>query len=281
MKNNVFFAIVLVLAFVIAWVIYEFFLPEFVKEGGPLVALLIALTLMVGTFIIERVFALRKAQGRRGYAPFLREVLDRTRAGDIQGAIELCDKQGGTMAGVLGSGLRRYQAIADDTPDKRIVIEEVEHALEEAQGLEAPSLEKNLVAISTIASIATMVGLLGTTIGMIRSFAALANAGAPDAVQLSLGISEALINTAGGLIAAIVAIVAYNYFTTRVDGLTHNTEEASAALVQSLGLRAPSRNKGAMRTGPGHASVTGGAAAGSGATGVETQPSLTGPERPR
>lgn len=244
MKNNVFFVIVLVLAAAISTAIFIFALPEFVKEGGPLVIVLIMLTLMVFTFVIERILSLRKAQGRRSYAPFLREVLDRTRSGDIQGAIELCDRQGGTMAGVLSAGLRRYQAIADETgADKRVVIEEVEHALEEATSLEAPALERNLVALSTIASIATMVGLLGTTIGMIRAFAALANAGAPDAVQLSIGISEALINTAGGLIAAIIAIVAYNYFTTKIDGLMHNTEEAAAALVQSLGLRAVSRTR--------------------------------------
>lgn len=248
MKNSVFFAIVLVLAAAISTAIFIFALPEFVKEGGPLVIVLIMLTLLVGTLTVERLLSLRKAQGRRGYAPFLREVLDRTRGGDIQGAIELCDRQGGTMAGVLGSGLRRYQAIADDTSDKRVVIEEVEHALDEATSLEAPALERNLVALSTIASIATMVGLLGTTIGMIRAFAALANAGAPDAVQLSIGISEALINTAGGLVGAIIAIVAYNYFTTRVDGLMHNTEEAAAALVQSLGLRAVSSTRGALRT---------------------------------
>ncbi len=247
MKSSTFFTVVLVAAFAAAWVIFEFFLPPFVKEGGYLVVLLVALTLMVGTFVIERLLSLRKAQGRRAYAPFLREVLGHARSGDIQGAIDLCDGQGGTMAGVLASGLRRYQAIADESPDTRTVIEEVEHAIDEATALEAPALERNLVALSTIASIATMVGLLGTVIGMIRAFAALANAGAPDAVQLSLGISEALINTAGGLIAAIIAIVAYNYFTTRIDGLTHNTEEAAAALVQSLGLRAPSRNKGAMR----------------------------------
>lgn len=246
MKNSVFFAIVLVLAAAISTAIFVWALPEFVKEGGYLVIVLIMLTLLVGTLTVERLLSLRKAQGRRGYAPFLREVLDRTRSGDVQGAIELCDRQGGTMAGVLGAGLRRYQAIGDDTPDKRIMIEEVEHALDEATSLEAPALERNLVALSTIASIATMVGLLGTTIGMIRAFMALGQAGAPDAVQLSIGISEALINTAGGLTAAICAIIAYNYFTTRVDGLMHNTEESAAALVQSLGLRAASRARGGM-----------------------------------
>ena len=80
-----------------------------------------------------------------------------------------------------------------------------------------------------------MVGLLGTTLGMIKAFAALASSsGAPDAVQLSLGISEALINTAGGLVAAIIGIVAYNYFTTKVDSFTYNIDEAAATMVQTL-----------------------------------------------
>ncbi|MBP1654548.1 MAG: outer rane transport energization protein ExbB, partial [Bacteroidetes bacterium] len=97
-----------------------------------------------------------------------------------------------------------------------------------------PLLERNLVALSTIASIATMLGLLGTTIGMIRAFAALARAGAPDAIQLSIGISEALINTALGLLAAIIGIVAYNFFVTKVDNFTYMIDESSYNVVQIL-----------------------------------------------
>jgi biopolymer transport protein ExbB len=91
--------------------------------------------------------------------------------------------------------------------------------------------------MSTIASIATMFGLLGTVIGMIRSFRALAQAGAPDAIQLSIGISEALINTALGLFAAIVGIVAYNFFVNKVDNFTYMIDEASYDVVQTLMTR--------------------------------------------
>jgi biopolymer transport protein ExbB len=106
--------------------------------------------------------------------------------------------------------------------------------IEEATALETPLLEKNLLAISTIASIATMVGLFGTTLGMIRSFQALASTGAPDAVQLSLGISEALVNTAGGLFAAITAIVAYNVFVNKVDNMTFMLDEAAFEIVEII-----------------------------------------------
>ena len=238
MKNATFFWIVLILASVAAWAIFEYLLPEFIQHGGPLVIVLIVLMILVVTLVFERILSLSKAAGRGSSVPFLRDVLDRARAGDVQGAIELCEARGGTMAGILAAALHRYDALnAEGIQDRRVAADEVEHAIDEAKTLETPALERNLTALSTIASIATMVGLLGTTIGMIRSFAALAHAGAPDATQLSLGISEALINTAGGLNAAILAIVAYNYFTTKVDGITQTTEEAGAALMHALGLR--------------------------------------------
>jgi biopolymer transport protein ExbB len=76
-------------------------------------------------------------------------------------------------------------------------------------------------------------GLLGTVMGMIRAFAALANAGAPDSVALASGISEALVNTAFGIGTAALALIFYNYFTTRIDKLTYNIDEAGFSLVQS------------------------------------------------
>ena len=99
---------------------------------------------------------------------------------------------------------------------------------------EMPILERNLIALSTIASIATLVGLLGTVLGMIRSFAALARAGSPDASALSRGISEALFNTAGGIGIAIFAIVAYNFFTTKIDGMTYLIDESGKDVLRNL-----------------------------------------------
>jgi biopolymer transport protein ExbB len=79
-----------------------------------------------------------------------------------------------------------------------------------------------------------MVGLLGTTIGMIRAFKALAQAGSPDAISLATGISEALINTAGGLFAAILGIVFYNLFVNKVDNFTFQIDEANYNVMQLL-----------------------------------------------
>ena len=87
---------------------------------------------------------------------------------------------------------------------------------------------------STCATIATLFGLIGTVFGMIRSFAALANAGAPDTTALATGISEALINTAIGIISSVVGIIMYNYFSTRVDAITYSMDEAGFSIVQSV-----------------------------------------------
>jgi biopolymer transport protein ExbB len=238
MKQSVFTTIVLIAAFVIGGVVYSM-LPEFIQKGGPLVIALIALIVMLTTFIFERIFSLRKAQGRGAITTFLKNVQQAINSGDIDGAIAACDKQRGSCANIIRTGLERYKTLVDegDTKGQKALMEDVNHAIEEATMLEVPLLEKNLVVLSTIASISTMVGLLGTVIGMIRSFAALARAGAPDAVQLSIGISEALINTAGGIAGGIGGIVAYNFFVTKVDNFTYMIDEASYSIVQSLVMR--------------------------------------------
>lgn len=235
MKQSVFTTVVLVAAFVIGWIIFEM-LPEFIQKGGPLVVALIALILMLTTFIFERIFSLRKAQGRGTITVFLKNIQTAINTGDIDGAIGACDKQRGSCANIIRTGLERYKTLLEegDTKSGKAVMEEVNHAIEEATMLEVPLLERNLVVLSTIASISTMVGLLGTTIGMIRAFTALARSGAPDAIQLSIGISEALINTAGGIAGGIGGIVAYNFFVTKVDNFTYMIDEASYSIVQSL-----------------------------------------------
>jgi biopolymer transport protein ExbB len=129
--------------------------------------------------------------------------------------------------------------VSYNVTDREKKISDMEKAVEEATVMEMPLLEKNLIAISTIASISTMVGLLGTTLGMIRAFAAMATSGAPDAVQLSLGISEALFNTAIGIVGGIMGIVTYNIFTSRVDRFSYMIDEAAFYIIQTLGTGKP------------------------------------------
>ena len=119
--------------------------------------------------------------------------------------------------------------------DQKILA--IQKEIEEATSLELPMLEKNLVILATFASVATLMGLLGTVLGMIRAFSAIATAGAPDAVALSTGISEALINTALGIGTSALAIISYNYFTTKIDGLTYGIDEAGFSIAQSFAAK--------------------------------------------
>lgn len=242
MKQGFFTIMVVVISLAIGYAIYTQ-LPKFIRDGGPIVSVLIALTIMVITFIFERLFSLKRAEGRGSMTLFLKRVQQEIHAGNIDGAIEACDRQRGSCANVIRNGLARYKELQSEgkVREQKEIMADVQHAIEEAMLLEVPLLEKNLVILSTIASIATMVGLFGTVIGMIRAFKAMAQAGVPDAVQLSLGISEALINTAGGIFAAILGIVFYNIFTTRVDNFTYMIDEASYNIVQTLALRSTNK----------------------------------------
>ena len=208
------------------------------KQGGPLVGALIMLIILQTSFIIERIWSLKKARGRGPLPDFLINVRKRLHTGDVAGAIELCGHQRGSAANVIRAGLERYQQLRSEGAPKEKIVAETQTAIQEANGLEVPLLERNLIALSTIASIATMIGLLGTVIGMIRSFAALGHTGAVDAAKLAVGISEALINTAGGLFAAISGIIAYNVFVTRVDNFNYMMDEASYEAVQLLAASA-------------------------------------------
>ena len=236
MKQSLFITIVLVVAFVLSLVIYSNMLPEYIKKGGPLVVMLMTLSMMVVTFIVERLFTLGKAKGRGSLITFLRTVKQEIVKGNIDAAIEACDKQRGSAANILRSGLEKYKMLQAEKRhiEAKEMMDEVQASIQDSMMLEVPLLEKNLVSLSTIASISVLVGLLGTTLGMIRAFRALAQAGAPDAIALSVGISEALINTAGGLITAIMGIVAYNYFFTRIDNFTYMIDEASFAMIKTL-----------------------------------------------
>jgi len=239
MRQSVFLTIILVAAFVVSLVIYLFFLPEFIRKGGPLVVALMMITIMLVTFIIERLLTLSRSQGRAATVRFAVDVVERIRTNRVGEAIEMCDAQKGTLASILRTGLERYRQVeADQQMSEERKHAEIQRAFDTATSLEIPLLERNLIAMSTIASVATMIGLLGTVIGMIRSFSAMAHTGAPDAIQLATGISEALINTAGGLFAAIVGIVAYNFFVNKVDAFSYDIEETTHAVVQILTGRA-------------------------------------------
>ncbi len=155
-----------------------------IYEGGIIVPLLIGMFLMVIVFSIERFLTIRKALGNGSIADFIRKVQYHLANSNVDAALSECDKQRGSVANVMKAGLRRYKEMINesgmDTDQKVIAIQK---EVEEATALELPMLQKNLVFLSTITSVGTLIALLGTVMGMIRSFSALGEEGGAGACR--------------------------------------------------------------------------------------------------
>ena len=207
-----------------------------IYEGGIIVPLLIGMLLMVIVFSIERFLTIRKALGNGSISDFIRKVQYHLANRNVDAALSECDKQRGSVANVMKAGLRRYKEMINeggmDTEQKVIAIQK---EVEEATALEVPMLQKNLVFLSTITSVGTLVALLGTVLGMIRSFSALgAEGGGSNTAALATGISEALYNTALGIGTSALSLIMYNVFTTKIDSITYGIDESGFTLTQSF-----------------------------------------------
>lgn len=209
-----------------------------IYAGGFVVPLLLTTFLTVIIIVVERFITIFKAKGNGSLQSFLQKIKTNLNNNNIQSAIAECDKQKGSVANVVGAGLKKYSEMnADTTLAKDLKVLAINKEMEEATSLELPMLEKNLPILATIASVATLMGLIGTVLGMIRAFAALATAGTPDPAALSSGISEALINTAIGITTSAIAIIFYNIFTNMIDKLTYGIDEIGFSVSQSFATK--------------------------------------------
>ena len=205
-----------------------------IYKGGPIVVVLQALFLSVLVLSVERFFAIKKANGTGNLVKFVQGIKTSLEANNVEKAKQMCAEQKGSVANVVNSALIKYELMQKDTElSKEQKLLTIQKEVEEATALEMPSLEENLNFIATMTTLGTLLGLLGTVIGMIRSFAALANAGAPDSIALATGISEALINTAFGIATGATAVIAYSYFTGKIDKITYGIDEVGFSIVQS------------------------------------------------
>ena len=205
-----------------------------VYKGGVVVPVIITLLFSVIALSIERFFALRTAFGKSSLGKFVISVKKAIVAGDMAKAQELCDKQQGSVANVVGASIAAYKEM-ENTPNlKRAAkVSKIQQAHEEATQLEMPTLQMNMPIIATIVTLGTLTALFGTVVGMIRSFAALASGGGGDSLQLSEGISEALVNTASGILTSWVALVSYNYYSNKIDKLTYALDEVGYTIAKT------------------------------------------------
>ena len=192
-----------------------------IVQGGLLIMVpLVILFLIALAYAIERFISLAKA--KINTAEFLTRIRAALRNRNVKEAVKICETFKGPIASILKTGLMKYG-------DPK---EEIEKTMENAAMHEIARLERGLPVLSTIANLAPIIGFLGTVVGMIESFDALAQLN--DAGLVAKGIAKALITTAGGLIVSVPALLAYSFFTTRVNTFIREIESASAVLMESF-----------------------------------------------
>ena len=204
--------------------------------GGFIVPIIWSLFLTVAAFCIERFFAIRSAYGTGSLAKFVAEIKKALSENDLVKAQAICDKQKGSVANVVGATLKTYKMVEEDaslTKEQKVLA--IQKSLEEATALEMPMMQENLPIIGSIVTLGTLTGLLGTVMGMIKSFQAMsAESGGADSTQLATGISEALVNTASGIATSTLAVISYNYYTNKIDRLTFCLDEVGFSIVSTF-----------------------------------------------
>jgi biopolymer transport protein ExbB len=207
-----------------------------VYKGGFIVPILMTCLLTVIVLSVERFIAMWSANGKGNTTKFIAGVKAALENNDLAKAKELCAKKQGVVASVVASAIIKYEQVEnDETLTKEKKVEAIQKQLEEATALEMPALQQNLPIIATLTTLGTLVGLLGTVMGMIKSFAALASGdGAADSQALSTGISEALVNTATGIATGAFAVISYNYYSNKIDTLTYAIDEIGFCIVNAF-----------------------------------------------
>ena len=191
---------------------------QLVTKGGYVIVAIMACSLIAFAVIIERWLYYRVTdKAAREFRSFLQttvseEKTSKPSAGD---SINLFEKM--------------WDAAAPISPSER---EARQTAVDDAVRAEIPLLERNLYILTTAATVAPLLGLLGTVLGMIKTFQAASMSGLGNPQMLAEGISEALYNTAGGLLVAIPCIIANNHFRSRVERLIHWTEGCAGEIVR-------------------------------------------------
>ncbi|MCX5642295.1 MAG: MotA/TolQ/ExbB proton channel family protein [Candidatus Omnitrophica bacterium] len=201
---------------------------ELIMKGGVVMIPIILCSILALAVIVERAINLHRAQ--IDSETFFRKVEDPIRRNKIIEAINLCDATPGSVPRIVKSGLLCHDRSND----------EIREAIEETASFEIPYLERYVGILATVATVAPLLGLLGTVTGLMRAFMIIQmKSGLVNPSDLAGGIWEALITTVAGLTVAIPTYVAYNYFVNRVNAIITEMEKSASRLLQALSLREP------------------------------------------
>jgi biopolymer transport protein ExbB len=193
-----------------------------IVSGGPAMWMLLVLSVVAIAIVIERLlFFSSQHSDSKG---LLRALGQKIAADDLSGAVKVCQQNKGMLPKILEFGLKRGEKNRADITDA-LSIALMEHL---------NSLERNLGIIGTIAVISPFVGLFGTVLGIIRAFQDIALKGNSTPAVVAAGVSEALITTAAGLFVAVVSVIFFNYFKSRIKSYNQEMIVAANSLAEML-----------------------------------------------
>lgn len=197
---------------------------EYMRTGGPVMWPILAFSIIGLAVTIERGWVLHKAKiNVNEFLAKVRKALIVNRS--IRDAVKICEQYQGPVASIMKAGLLKYGQPKED----------VEKTIENAALFEMGRLEQRLSVLATVFNVAPLLGFLGTVTGMINAFDALAKAGLSNPGLVAIGIKEALITTAAGLIVAIPFQLAYNYYISRVNKFVRDIETSANMLMETFG----------------------------------------------
>lgn len=187
--------------------------------------------------MIERWWTYKQARkSSRSYAPQVAKLLKEGKIKDAIGASNKREMRYSHLAKVLLAGLQEYQfqQESSENANREEMMEAAHRAIERATAVNLADLKRGLAGLATIGAVAPFVGLLGTVVGIINAFQGMALTGSGGIGAISAGISEALVSTAFGLFVAIPAVMAFNWFTTKVEGFTVEMDNSASELIDFM-----------------------------------------------
>ena len=192
-------------------------------EGTPLFMGIVLITLILGLAIaIERIIYLNMATTNT--TKLVNSIDEALSSGGVEAAKEVARNTKGPVASIFYQGLDRMDE----------GVEQAEKAVVSYGGVQMGLLEKNISWLSLFIALAPMLGFMGTVIGMINAFDAIAAAGDISPAVVAVGIKVALLTTVFGLVVAIILQIFYNYIISKIDGIVNNMEDASISLIDLL-----------------------------------------------
>jgi biopolymer transport protein ExbB len=217
-------------------------LADIVRSGGPLMIPICGCSFILMVFVFERLIMLRK--GRIIPGPFVKRFIEQIREGELnrEAAITICERNGSLMANVFKAGVMKWGRPAVEV--EQAVLDEGERS--------ANRLRKYLRLFNGIATLTPLLGLLGTVLGMIQAFDSIATAGSSVSdpkLLIATGISQALITTAAGMTVAIPALIAYLFFSSRVDKHVMGIDSLGMKVVNQISAEAIQSNHGSGNNG--------------------------------